>query len=183
MDNQLTMRLATPDMADRIMEILEDGKRSIARLGIDQWQHGYPNLDSVRQDMEMGACYVAVDQDGELLGTLALHRGVDPEYCQAQVPWLTDNPSTEPVPYAVIHRSATAANALNRGVMGFMFDQAAQIARAEGKQSIRIDTHPGNKAMRGLLAKHGYTEIGPFDLACKGDTDEYLGRIAYEKML
>lgn len=183
MTSELTMRLASPEEAPRVMEILEDGKRSIARFGIEQWQHGYPNIEAVRRDIEAGSCYVAEDAAGTLLGTLALCRGADPEYSIAPVAWQTPNSAEDPVPYASIHRCATAAAALKRGVMAFMFEQAADIARGEGLLSIRIDTHPGNRAMRSFLVKHGFAEIGPFDLALKGDTEPDVGRIAYERLL
>lgn len=179
----LEMRLARADEAARVMEILEDGKHSIARFGIEQWQHGYPNLAAVERDIAAGACYVAVDDAGSLLGSLALLDGIDAEYCRAHVGWLTDNPVAGEAPYLAIHRCATAAEALERGVMGFMFDQAAAIARSQGKSSIRIDTHPGNRAMRAFLIKQGYTELAPFDLTQKGDTEPDLTRIAYERLV
>lgn len=183
MKDTLTMRRAHAEEAARVAEILEDGKRSIARFGIAQWQNGYPNIEAVRADIERDACYVAEDESGALVGTLALLGGVDAEYCRAQVGWLTENPQAEPVPYLAIHRCATAANALERGVMAFMFSQSEEIARAAGALSIRIDTHPGNRAMRGFLAKQGYTELSPFELTQKGDTETDLTRIAYEKLV
>lgn len=183
MTEPMTMRRAVASDAARVMEILEDGKRSIARFGIEQWQHGYPNLGSVERDIEQGSCYVAQTESGEILGTLALCPGVDAEYSRADVPWLTENPSAGEVPYASIHRCATAAEALKRGVMGFMFDEAARIAAGMGKLSVRVDTHPGNVAMRSFLPKRGFRELGPFDLVTKTSGEEDLTRIAYEKLL
>ena len=179
----LEMRLARADEAARVMEILEDGKRSIARFGIEQWQHGYPNLAAVERDIAADACYVAVDDADRPLGSLALLGGIDAEYCRAHVGWLTENPIAGEAPYLAIHRCATAAEALERGVMGFMFDRAETIARSAGKQSIRIDTHPGNRAMRAFLAKQGYTELSAFELTQKGGTETDLTRIAYEKLV
>lgn len=187
MTDSLTMRLARPAEDARVTEILEDGKRSIARFGIAQWQNGYPGIESVRADIARGACYVAEDADGSLLGTLALLDGIDAEYCRAQVPWLTENPfegeDAELARYLAIHRCATAAAALKRGVMGFMFARSEEIARAQGKASIRIDTHPGNRAMRAFLSKLGYTELGAFDLTQKGAAETDLTRIAFEKLV
>lgn len=185
MDSQLTMRLAQPDEAARVMEILEDGKRSIARFGIEQWQHGYPNLEAVEKDIAAEACYVAEDASGALVGSLALLGGIDAEYCRAQAGWLTANPfeGEGTAPYLAIHRCATAAEALERGVMGFMFSEAEAIASRRGLESIRIDTHPGNIAMRRFLAKQGFTELSPFELTQKGDEETDLTRIAYEKLV
>lgn len=183
MADMLQMRPARVEDAARVAEILEDGKRTIAQFGIEQWQHGYPNIESVRADIASGSCFVAEDAAGRLVGTLALLDGIDAEYCRANVGWLTGNPVTGEAPYLAIHRCATTAEALERGVMGFMFDQAACIARNAGKQSIRIDTHPGNRAMRSFLAKQGFTELKAFDLTQKDDTETDLTRIAYEKLV
>lgn len=185
MANMLQVRPARAEEAERVAEILEDGKRTIAQFGIEQWQHGYPNIESVKADIATGSCYVAEDADGALVGTLALLSGIDPEYCRARIAWLTDNPCEQDgeAPYLAIHRSATAAEALGRGVMGAMFTAAEQIARDRGALSIRIDTHPGNRAMRGFLAKQGFCEIAPIELTQKGDDETDLTRIAYEKLV
>ena len=102
MNDTLTMRRALPGEADRVMEILEDGKRSIARFGIEQWQHGYPNRTSVEGDLALDACWVAVDASGSLLGTLALRFDEDPEYRMPELTWLT--PQTTPRLHALLRR-------------------------------------------------------------------------------
>ena len=185
MTQQLHMRLARADEAPRVMEILEDGKRSIARLGIEPGQPGHPNLDGVQRAIQANARHVAEDRAGALLGSLALLGGIDAEYCRAQVGWLTDNPfeGEGTAPYLAIHRCATAAEALERGVMGSLFREAESITRMHGLKSIRIDTHPGNVAMRAFLAKQGFTELSPFELTQKGDQETDLTRIAYEKLV
>lgn len=183
MTNQLTMRKAHANEAMRVMEIINDGKKAIAKLGIEQWQFGYPNLEGITADIANGYCYVAEDADGALLGTLALCAGSDPEYSQADIPWITHETATEPVPYAAIHRCASAHEAAHKGVATFMFTQAEVIARAHGKKSIRIDTHPKNVRMRSFLPKLGYTELGGFDLKTKNNGETDLYRIAYEKLL
>lgn len=179
------MRRARPAEATRVLEILEDGKRSIARFGIEQWQHGYPNRESVAADLARDACWVAEDAIGALVGTLALRFDEDPEYVAPGLTWLTPNNAPDgTVAYAAIHRCATAACALNRGIMAFMFAAAEDIAREQHRLSLRIDTHPGNRAMRSFLTKRGFAELDRFQLRTKGDTTETdLTRIAYEKLL
>lgn len=177
------MRSATPADAERVLAVLEDGKRSIARFGIPQWQHGYPNIDVVNRDIAEGACHVAVDETGTVLGALSLCLGVDQDYVGADLAWLTENPTDAPVPYATIHRCATAEAALKRGVMAFMFAEAEAAAREAGRLSMRIDTHPGNIAMRSFLDKTGFTELGPFEITAKGAEETDVVRIAYEKLL
>lgn len=184
MTETLIMRRATPAEAPRVMDILNDGKRAIARFGIEQWQQGYPNITNVETDLAANACWVAEDATGALVGTLALHTEPDPEYVSPEIAWFTPNTDADGVPtYLAIHRCATAASALKRGVMGFMFDEAARIARETGRQSLRIDTHPGNVAMRAFLDRHGFTQIQRFELKTKGDAETDLVRIAYERLV
>ena len=61
---------------------------------------------------------------------------------------LNNGKAAEAPTYAAIHRCATAQAARNRGVMAFMFSKATELAKRAGKTSLRIDTHPGNAAMR-----------------------------------
>ena len=181
---KFTMRRTRPEEAARVIQILNDGKRAIAQFGIEQWQHGYPNLSSVEADLAQGACWVAVDEGGRLVGTLALRFDTDAEYTAPELTWLTPNENAAGEPtYAAIHRCATAAEALERGVMGFMFKAAEGIAAAAGRQSIRVDTHPGNHAMRSFLARQGFSELAPFELKTKDGTETDLTRIAYEKLV
>ena len=107
---------------------------------------------------------------------------IDPETGeQTNVGWLTENPIAGEAPYLAIHRCATAAEALERGVMGFMFDRAEAIARSAGKQSIRIDTHEGNLPMQRALEKSGFARCGTIFL--KGGAEDGDPRIAFEKLL
>lgn len=184
MSSDLIMRRATAADAERVLEILEDGKRSIARFGIEQWQQGYPNSASVAADIAHDACWIAEDASSAPLGTLALRFDEDPEYLDPAIPWLTPAtaPGADPA-YAALHRCATAASALRRGVMGFMFSEAERLAREAGRASVRIDTHPGNRAMRSFLARRGYTELVAFELKTKGGAEVDLTRIAYEKLV
>lgn len=176
------MRRAEAADTDRVLAILEDGKRQIAGLGIDQWQGGYPDRAAVEQDIDAGTCWIAEDAAGAAVGTLALVFDADASYEQARVPWLTASGAGTPA-YAAIHRCATASRALGRGVMGSMFEQAAAIARAAGRSGIRIDTHPGNRAMRGFIAKQGYTEVGVIELEPRAGAEGSRTRIAYEKLI
>ena len=171
------IRLALPDELDAIMGVIEDGKRSIARLGIEQWQHGYPDAAAISGDIEAEACWVAESADGKLLGTHALRFGTDEDYEAAGVAWLnTDRP------YAAIHRCATAADALGHGVMSALFAHAETVARQQEAASVRVDTHPGNTVMQSFLAKQGFTKLSAFDLVSHG-TPTDRRRIAYEKLL
>ena len=52
-----------------------------------------------------------------------------------------------------------------------------QMAKAQGRESVRIDTHQGNAPMRAMLERSGYVHCGSVYL----ETGEH--RVAYEKCL
>lgn len=183
-----TIRRAREDEAAAVFDVLEDGRRAIARLGIEQWQHGYPDLSVVRADIEAGACWVAEggpETGGALMGTCAICLGRDADYVAAEqqgVRWLTEDPGTGEPPYLAVHRCAVAAGDGRRGVMGALLLSAVHRCRQEGRRGIRMDTHPGNVRMRGFLAKQGFTELGPYHMVDHPEPGDAV-RIAYERVL
>ena len=43
---------------DRILEIIEKAKIELKKLGLDQWQNGYPNREVIENDIKSGISYV-----------------------------------------------------------------------------------------------------------------------------
>lgn len=200
-----TIRRARADEAGAVFSVIEDGRRAIAALGIEQWQHGHPDFATVEADIAAGACWVAeggAETEGALLGTCAICLGRDADYVAAEregVRWLTRDEGAgmddgragwdegaslgagEP-PYVAVHRCAVAAGDGRRGVMGALLMAAERVAREEGRASLRMDTHPGNVRMRGFLAKQGFTELGSYHMVDHPEPGDAV-RIAYEKVL
>lgn len=168
-------------MADAaaVAAVLADGKAALAKLGISQWQNGpYPSYRDVVRDIEQGISYLAED-NGTVLGTMALSFDGDSTYDVIEGAWLTASTTAHPR-YATLHRTAVAHAARRRGVMRALIDEAACIARSQGAESLRIDTHPGNTPMRALLERCGFAACGTIYLA-KDDPEPE--RIAYEKLV
>ena len=178
----LVMRRAKAGDADAVLGILEDGIAAIARLGIEQWQHGYPNMEAVRADIAAGRSWLCEDAaPGEPRGTLALSLDYEADYDSPTERWLTPEDPADPA-YAVIHRTAVAAGAARRGVMSYLFCGAEEEARRAGRRSLRIDTHPGNVRMRALCEKLGFTCCGEHELTPHGDEVDRV-RLGYEKLI
>ena len=89
--------------------------------------------------------------------------------------WLTD------IDYAVIHRIAVDSELKNKGYASKFLNKLEEIARKNGRFSMKIDTHHENMPMKRLLEKNGYTYCGVIYL----DKGVEIGdkRIAYEKRL
>lgn len=158
---------------DAMMDVVEAGKELLYSLGIDQWQKGYPNRELLISDMEEGIGYVITDDD-KVVGICAVTFAAEEAYRKIHGAWLTP----ETCPYAVIHRGAIARGSQGKGLTGFLFSSAADVAREHGAVSLRADTHPENAGMQRALEKAGFTRCG--EIALIGGPEDGDIRIAYE---
>lgn len=174
-------RLSSAGDIDRIMDILADGRRSLASLGIDQWQGGYPYRDAIESDVARGDSYVVQDDAGAVVATAMVGFAGEPDYDRIEAgSWLTAGTSANPC-YGVVHRLAVLASEQGRGAAAFMLANAERLAYARDRCSVRVDTHPGNAPMRRLLEKCGYDACGTIYIAHAEEATP--DRVAYEKMV
>lgn len=169
----MIIRQATAHDIDSLMALFSEARATIAALGIDQWQNGYPSLAVVSEDVAIHRSYV-VEIDGAIVGTFVLITDGEPTYDRIfDGVWLTGNTDN----YLAIHRVAVLVSRRGSGLSTAILDYAAQIAHQLGRTSLRIDTHRGNVVMRRMLEKHGFVHCGTIYLE-NGDE-----RVAYEKIL
>lgn len=164
---------------DDVMRVLADGREAIARFGIDQWQGGYPFRSTIEADVSAGKSYVLVDGDTVVATFMYEHEG-EPTYDQIEGSWLTDGDSLKPS-YACMHRVAVAAGMTGKGCAKLMVEAAAEHARQDGFSGLRVDTHPGNLAMRGLLEATGFSHCGMIYIQHAGEGTP--DRVAYERLV
>lgn len=168
----MQIRNAKPNDTAEILRILESAKQSLRALGVDQWQNGYPNEDSIRADIEAGYSRV-LEENGILLATAAVYVGHEPTYDAIYGgTWQTQENR-----YGIIHRIAVAPQARNRGAASALIAYCASLARSENIPSLRCDTHPDNRIMQHTLEKNGYVRCGTIYLA------DGAVRLGYEKLL
>lgn len=172
------IRPTTPADLTAVLSIIEEARRTIAALGIDQWQNGSPNSAMIEADVALGQGRVAV-LDGEIVGTFALIFDGEPTYTAIEGgSWLTPDRTVDGAwSYLAIHRVAIAVASRGSGLSTAIMDYAAATARERGYSSLRIDTHEGNVVMRRMLEKHGFVHCGTIHLE-NGDP-----RVAYERLL
>lgn len=170
-----TVRPVRADELDAAFEVIEEGRRAIAALGIDQWQNGNPSRGSIAADIENGRLYGAYDDAG-LCAVCALCGGIEPYYNKIEGEWLTNGP------YITIHRMAARLRARHTGAANALVREAERIAVASGIRSLRADTHRGNAVMQRFMDKNGFQNCGITDY-----TPQITGvdpiRIVYEKRL
>ena len=159
---------------DTIIPIFEEARRTIAALGIDQWQNGYPSEGVILADIELEQSY-ACEIDCKVCGTFAMLENGEPTYDKIfDGHWLTGDGSRD---YIAIHRVAISVSSRGSGLSGKIIGFAADFAKEKGRKSLRIDTHRGNAVMRRMLEKNGFQYCGVIYLE-NGDE-----RVAYEKII
>ncbi len=166
--------LAKPEHLKDICRITDEAKAQLKRIGIDQWQRGYPNEDVWVEDIKKGAAWVAVD-GGKVCGAFAFLTGDDASYAVIDGKWLTETP------YVSIHRFCVSDHCKGKGVAGEMFKYGFAMAKELGIDSVRIDTHPGNLPMQKALGKSGFEKCG--EIALVGGNEAGAKRLAYEHIL
>ena len=157
-----------------LMPIFEEARRTIAALGIDQWQNGYPSDEVILADIGLGQSYVC-QIDSKICGSFAMLESGEPTYDKIyDGHWLTGDDSRD---YIAIHRVAISVSSRGSGLSGKIISFASDFAQKSGRKSLRIDTHRGNAVMRRMLEKNGFIYCGIIYLE-SGDE-----RVAYEKIL
>ncbi len=167
----MTIRLAEKKDIDKIMQILAEARESIGRLGIDQWQYGYPSRDIVKEDIALSRSFVVLDGE-DICATFAMRFNGEPTYkkiyCGA---WLGDGD------YIALHKIAIDDLHRGKGVSREIVSFLGDYARENGYTSIRVDTHEGNAPMRKMLEKNGFEYCGTIRLL------DGQSRVAYEKII
>lgn len=164
----MILRKATKQDIPTIEHIIKAASARLGAAGIDQWQRGYPNRASVERDVADGVGMVLCEGDTIIVYGAVIFTG-EPAYNDLTGgEWLTAGD------YACVHR--LCVNEIFVG-MGFSkhFMMAAEAMASERVKSIRIDTHPENKIMQGLIQRLGYTYCGDVVIESR--------RLAYEKIL
>ena len=168
----MDIRKANTNDVEALLSLFDEARATIANLGIDQWQNGYPSREVVDEDIAFSRSYV-IEEDGKICGTFVLVEDGEPTYDRIwNGHWSTGDDSRD---YVAIHRVAVAVCMRGRGVSTEIISFADSRRKELGRKSLRIDTHEGNVVMRRMLEKHGFELCGVIYLE-NGDP-----RVAYER--
>ena len=155
---------------DRVMVILGEARQSIGKLGIDQWQYGYPTRDIIKDDTEKGFSYVVSSTDNEIVATFCLKEDEEPTYREIyDGAWINKGASF------ALHRIAICNNQRGKGIANQIIEFILNKCRECSVASVKVDTHKGNIPMRKMLEKNGFIYCGIIYLATGEE------RVAYEK--
>ena len=162
----MEIRLAFPNEVNQIMQVIEGAKKCLAEAGSTQWQNGYPDADTIIEDIISGQAYVALDE-GDLLAYAAVTKSPEKAY-EAIYDGNWEGRESE---YLVFHRIAVASDAQGQGVAQTFLEG---LIEGFDYLDFRSDTHAKNKAMQHIFEKLGFKQVGkvPVD----GE------RLAYQKL-
>lgn len=165
----MNIRKTKTDDLERVMDIYSYAREKMAQTGNpNQWgPTNWPPEKLIREDIAAGRSYVCIMEGGEeqVVGTFCymFGRNVEPAYDVIEGEW------SKADSYGVIHRLAGQGA---KGVGDFCIDWA--LAQSG---YLRIDTHPDNKIMQHLFAKHGFKKCGVIYVQ-----EDCFPRFAYDKI-
>jgi len=150
---QLVLRKAVLSEIPAIWEILQDAIEQRRLDGSSQWQDGYPNELSIKNDIENGYGYVFTE-DESILAYAAIIFDKEPAYENIEGKWLTDDD------YTVVHRVAVSKLAKGKGIATKLFESIEGLSVENKIYSIKVDTNFDNTPMLKILDRLKYTYCG-----------------------
>lgn len=157
----LVFRKPTLEEVDNIVEIIKYAVKRLGDAGISQWQNGYPNKEVVLQDIANGVARILCEKEKILAYGALVYTGEKAYNDLEGGEWILQTQN-----YATIHRACVSNSCVGEGY-GKLFMIFAEKEAKLSSDSIRIDTHPDNKIMQGLVASLHY---------------KYCGKVMYESV-
>ncbi len=165
----INFRKATPEDSDKIWEILQQAILRRKNDGSQQWQNGYPNPETVKNDITREIGFV-LTEDENVVAYSAVILNDEPAYDEIVGKWLTDGD------FYVVHRVAVSDEAVGKGYATEIFRKIEEFSRENNVFSIKVDTNFDNLAMLHILKKLAYQYCGK--VYFRGSE-----RLAFEKIL
>lgn len=152
-----------------IWQIVKEAIEKRRQEGSTQWQDGYPNVETIKNDLSNKNAYVVVINK-EVIAYASIIKNDEPAYEEIKGKWLTTGD------FMVVHRVAVANKAARQGIATYIFKEAERLVISKNVRSIKVDTNFDNVAMLHILEKLGYTYCG--EVQMRG-----ASRMAFEKVL
>ena len=152
-NQQFHLRKASAADQEIIWKIIQQAISRRKEEGSNQWQDGYPNLNSIENDIEKNYGYV-LESENKILGYAAVIFENEPAYEIIEGNWLSDQE------YVVIHRVAVSEEYIGFGLATKIFQEIEKIAISNNTFSIKVDTNFDNIPLLKILDKLNYTYCG-----------------------
>lgn len=165
----MKLKLVTLEDTKYAMEIIEMGRNHLKEQGINQWQSGYPNLQTIEEDIEKGRGYFLCDESNKY-AYMCIDFCGEPAYDDIVGAWRKDEA------YVVIHRLAFHEAARGKKLTIALFELISKLCLDKKVSYMKIDTSAANKKMQHVLDKNNFKYCGIV-------TFEGGERVAYDKII
>lgn len=166
---EIGLRSVNVDEIDTAMQFIDEAKKRLKSLGIDQWQKGYPDKACIIRDVMSKKGYFLTERN-DIAGYLCIDFDGEPAYNELQGHWRLNEP------YVVVHRMAIGNAFRGKGMANFAFRLVEKLALRNGVSCFRVDTDVENQTMQHILKKNGFYYCG---IICFDNSD----KIAFEKAI
>ena len=147
------LELAQMNDLEICIDIIKDGKNFQNEQGFTQWTDDYPNIDTIRGDIQNTKGYV-IKIDDKIAGYMCIDFSGEPAYAKIHGTWRAKKP------YAVIHRMAFQKEFRGIGLTDITFKLIEKLCIQNDIWYIRVDTDFSNKRMQHILKKNGFANCG-----------------------
>lgn len=162
------------DLED-IWQLRLETSKLLNQRGIDQWQYHLPDKKTFQNDIKLNEFYI-YEIDSHIVGMIAIKEGIEPTYLK-----IYDGNWSADKAYLTIHRLAVKSRFLGKNIAKELILFAHSIAKNQGINYIRIDTHEDNRFAVKLFESLDYKLKGYIYLA-----ENHVGdkkRLAYDILL
>lgn len=163
----LEMVVADKEDFKTVLSLVHDGREKLKREGVNQWQGKDPTEETILEDILKGHTFI-FKEDEDIIATAVLIKGEEQTYGTIDGTWQTSGE------YLTIHRSVVSEKHVGKGIGRRMMNRIKLYAASRNVDSIRVDTHEDNKAMRRLIEDSGFSYCGIITVA------DGTKRVAYE---
>lgn len=149
----MKLEKATTQQLDVIWEIIREAIQRRKEDGSTQWQNGYPNIETIKNDMADESAYVLI-KNNIVIAYVSIKINNEPAYEKIKGKWLTNND------FLVLHRIAVSKKYLGKGMAIKIFELSEMLAKEKQIYSIKVDTNFDNQPMLHILKKRNYQYCG-----------------------
>lgn len=158
------VRQATLNDIDEIMVIIDQAKALLKTDKNPQWQDGYPNLNSIKKDIDAKTSNVIV-VNNVVAGYASISSVPEPNYTA-----ITDGSwKNTSETYSTIHRVAISTDFKGMNLARILLITLISKATDQNIYNFRVDTHELNQRMQHILNSLGFTKRGTILVSNKFD--------------
>lgn len=158
------IRLAINEEIQAISELAKIVRTDMWNNGLEQWTGNYPAYENFYKDYLEKGLYVLL-KDDQIIGSVSIFVENEPAYLE--VSWEKERA-------LVVHRIIVDPLEQGKGFGKELIEYAISMAKKDGFESVKIDTHPDNLKMQKLLKSMNFSYRGYLSS---------INRLAFEKVV